>query len=176
MSKATSRVMVDIETLGLETGSAIISIGAVEFDRHGPKDSFSKSVDLESCQKAGLEIDAGTLDWWLHQGEVAKEQLTGGEELANVLSDFRDWYIAHGFDEVWANSPSFDCEMLEYAYSAVGQSEPWHFQDERDFRTVRSLPIANNIEQDGVGHDALDDAIYQARVVASTLDKLGTEQ
>jgi len=168
----TGRVMVDIETLGLEPGSAILSIGAVEFDSHGPKDSFYQSIDLVSCQEAGLEIDADTLDWWLHQGEEAKEQLTGGEDLAAVLSDFRDWYVRHGFDEVWANSPSFDCEHLETAYAAVGQSEPWHFKDERDFRTVTSLPVDVDIKHDGVGHDALDDAVYQSRVVAATLDQL----
>lgn len=171
----TSRVMVDIETLGLEIGSAIISIGAVEFDRHGPQDSFNRSVDLMSCQEAGLGIDADTLDWWLHQDERAREQLTGGDELSAVLSDFRTWYDAHEFEEIWANSPSFDCEMLEHAYAAVDQDEPWNFRDERDFRTVRSLPVDVDVERKGLSHDALDDAVYQARVVAATLDAVETE-
>jgi len=171
----TDRVMLDLETLGTDPGSAILSIGAVEFDRDGPQDTFARSVDLPSCQKAGLEIDADTLDWWLDQGEAAREQLTGGDALADVLIDYRDWHQAHGFDEVWANSPSFDCEILRSAYhAALDEAPPWAYFETRDHRTVRELPIPTDISREGTHHDALDDARHQARVVAAALRQLDT--
>jgi hypothetical protein len=59
--------------------------------------------------------------------------------------------------------------MLEHAFETVGIDAPWEFYEERDFRTVKELPFAANVARDGVEHDALDDAVYQARVVAQTL-------
>jgi hypothetical protein len=161
--------MVDIETLGLEPGSAIVAIGAVEFGPDGLGREFRGHIDLESCQDAGLTIDAGTLQWWLDQDERVQEQLEGGEDLTTVLAGFDAWYDA---DEIWANSPSFDCELLERAFDAVGLEEPWHFTDERCFRTLRSLGVDARVTRDGAEHDALADARYQAAVASDILYQL----
>lgn len=164
------RVMVDIETLGTEPGAAILSIGAVRFNARGLGDQFYRSIDRQSCGAAGLHVDDGTLEWWTDQSEEAREVLDGGEELDDVLSDFARWFDTA--DEIWANSPSFDCELLEAAYEAVDLVEPWEFYQERDFRTLKALPIAPEIEQDGTEHDALDDAKHQAYVAAATLGRI----
>ena len=168
----TERVMVDIETVGLEPGSALLSIGAVRFSPDGLDDEFYREISLESCQEAGLEIDANTLEWWLSQDDAVTGVLTGGESLTEVLAQFGSWYQTHGFDEIWANSPSFDCEQLEAAFQAVGLSEPWGFRDERDVRTLRALQCAAEVKMNGDEHDALDDAKYQARIVSETLRSL----
>jgi hypothetical protein len=165
------RVMVDIETLGLERGAAILSIGAVEFIPGGLGDEFYREISLESCQDAGLHIDAGTLDWWLSQDDAVAGVLTGGDPLPDVLEAFNAWYPDDAA-EVWSNSPSFDCEILEDAFDAVGLTEPWGFGDERDVRTLWSLPCAVDVEMDGNEHDALDDARRQARSVSETLGKI----
>jgi len=170
----TRRVMIDIETVGLERGSAIVEIGAVQFEPAAMiGETFHASVSLTSCQEAGLHIDAGTVEWWLgDQPEIAADVLVGGDDLEDALADFVDWY--HNVDphEVWANSPSFDCEMLEYAGEQVGVPMPWDFYQERDVRTLDSLPHGVEMEQDGVEHTALDDAIYQARVASTILHKV----
>jgi hypothetical protein len=163
----TDRVMLDIETLGLERGASVVSIGAVRFDSDGLGETFERTISLTSCQRAGLTIDAETLEWWLTQDEEALEQLSGGDSLATTLEAFSEWY--GDADEIWANSPSFDCELLEAAYHAVDRDEPWSFYEERDFRTISSLPVAADVEFDGVEHDALDDAIHQAKIVSMTL-------
>lgn len=165
------RVMVDIETLGLEPGVAILSIGAVRFDTGGIGDTFEVNVDLESCEAAGLEIDANTLSWWLDQDEAAQHVLTGGMELGKALWQFSEFY--RPANEIWAYSPAFDCAILEAAYDAAGMSSPWTYKDQRDCRTLSALPIAVDVEQEGTEHDALDDAKYQARTVAATLREMG---
>lgn len=167
------RIMIDIETLGLSPGSAVLSLGAVRFNESGLGDEFHREIDLGSCQDAGLTIDARTLEWWMEQDESVSEILTGGERLPDVLTAFTEYYA--DAVEVWANSPSFDCEVLEAAYDAVGMTEPWGFRDERDVRTLRSLPCAVAVEMDGDEHNALDDATYQARIVSETLRSLRTE-
>lgn len=170
MSSDADRVMVDIETLGIEPGESIVSIGAVRFDETGLGEEFYRTVDLGSCQEAGLRIDADTLEWWLLQGDSLADLLSEGEPLEDVLTDFSEYY--GDATEVWANSPSFDCEMLEVAYDAVGMTEPWGFRDERDIRTLRNLPGAVEVEMEGTEHNALDDARYQARIASETLRSL----
>jgi len=162
-------VMIDIETLGLDIGSSIISIGAVKFDETGLGEELYRNVDLMSCEAAGLEIDAETLDWWLHQPVEVQGQLTDGVTITTALNDLAVFIDEEDDSEIWANSPSFDCEMLEHAYDAVGLDVPWSFYHERDFRTLKELPVTVDVDQDGNEHDALDDALYQARVASEIL-------
>ena len=169
----TDRVMVDIETLGRDPDAAIVSLGAVRFDTFGLGTTFERSVDLQSCEAADRHIEADTLAWWLDQDDAAREQLTGGEPLAEVLEDFVDWY--GDAEEIWANSPSFDCAILADACEAVGVPVPWAFWQERDFRTLKNLPVAAEMDHGGVEHDALHDAIHQATVASETLARLHME-
>ena len=164
------RCMIDIETLGLNPGSAILSIGAKRFDLDGLGDGFSCIVDLESCQEAGLQIDANTLEWWLSQDSEVQHILTGGIELKDALENLSRFY--GDCTEVWANSPAFDCSHLEEAYDAVGIPEPWTYYEKRDVRTIVNLPVAPDMEQAGNEHDALDDARYQAKAVIETLNTI----
>lgn len=174
ISDDRERVMLDIETLGLEPGMAILSIGAVKFSRDGLGETFDRSISLTSCQDAGLTIDAETLEWWLEQEKAAREVLTGGDALGHVLADFRAFY--GDADEIWAYSPQFDCTILGHAYEAFDESPPWTYKDERDCRTLAALPVWPDMEQRGVEHDALDDAIYQAEQTVEALRSLHDEQ
>lgn len=161
------RVMVDIETLGLTPGSSILSIGAVRFGTDALTDGFYREINLQSCEKAGLEIDDDTLEWWLDQDEDVQDVLTGGEDLGLVLQSFGSFY--GDADEIWAYSPSFDCAHLAHAYDALGMEKPWTYRDERDCRTLASLPIWPDSDQKGNEHNALDDAMYQARLTERAL-------
>jgi len=169
-------VMIDIETVGLEVGAAIVEIGAVQFAPGGLiGETFYSSVSLTSSQEAGLSIDADTVEWWVGEHpEVAGEVLVGGDPLYESLIDFVAWYKEIDPHEVWANSPSFDCEMLEHAGKQVGVPMPWDFYQERDVRTLDSLPHDVEREQEGTEHNALDDALYQARVASAILSDLST--
>jgi len=173
MSEPT-RLMLDIETLGTEPGCAICSIGAVVFDTDGLGNRETWSVDIASCQSLGMRIDAETLHWWLDQSPTVSE-LRGGEELPQVLHEFAAFYREADADEIWANSPSFDCEILADANGRVDIEQPWDYWDERCFRTLKNLPGAADIDRQGDHHDALDDAAHQARVASATLRRWDDE-
>ena len=176
MSGRPTRVMVDVETLGTEPGAALLSVGAVVFDRDGvadgPDAEFHVSVDLESCQDHGLEIDASTLMWWLQQPATAREVLQGGTALPDALYEFTTWYRRQNVDELWANSPIFDVSILDRACARVDATAPWSFWELRDYRTLSAVSLAPDLDQEGTEHDALADARHQARVAAATLDRL----
>lgn len=163
-------MMVDIETLGTDPGAVVLSIGAVLFDTNGTHDEFYREISMVSAQDAGLHIDADTLSWWLSQDESVQTVLEGGEPLEQVLTDFADFVPESG--TVWANSPKFDCLILESAFQAVEMEAPWTHSDLRDYRTLRSLDCAVEVLKSGSEHNALDDARNQARLVSKTLDEL----
>lgn len=165
--------MVDIETLGTEPGAVILSIGAVKFDQYSLGEEFYLEIDKQSCDDAGLVIEADTLDWWLDQEDDAQEVLAeGGVGLDLALHKFAKFY--DGCETVWANAPTFDCRHLKAAYEACGMELPWSFRDERCFRTLKALPnaITEPEDWDGTAHDALDDARWQAKVASLNLAKL----
>lgn len=166
----TDRVMIDIETLGRSPGCVIVAIGACRFDVQEVGETFEADISPTSCQDFGLTIDAETLEWWLTQGPEARKQLMGGDGLADALADFNR-FISDA-DELWANSPSFDLEILDAAFEACGVDAPWEFYNERDFRTIKNLGVEHGIEQDGIEHNAVDDAIHQATVAAAVLDEI----
>lgn len=70
-------LMLDIETMGNESFSSIISIGALEFDIETGKTGkeFTVNVDLQSCIDLGLILTASTVMWWLQQNEQARKDL-----------------------------------------------------------------------------------------------------
>lgn len=70
--------MLDIETMGNESFSSIVSIGALEFDIETGKTGkeFYVNVDLQSCMDLGLIVNASTIMWWLNQNEQARKDLT----------------------------------------------------------------------------------------------------
>jgi len=162
----TQRIMLDVETLGTEPGCAIVSIGAVWFGPDGITNEWYRSVDVESCQDAGLTIDADTMLWWLNQDDDVREQLAGGEDLASALTQLAT--KLHPISQLWACPPAFDCAILEAAYDHVGQPVPWKHYERRCYRTVRETVGLPDLERQGDHHNALDDARHQARrLVAS---------
>jgi len=162
----TERVMLDIETLGTEPGCAIVSIGAVWFGPDGIADEWYRSIDLESCQIYGLTIEAGTMLWWLDQGNDVRGQLAGGTHIDTALRRLNEEIDTD--TEVWACPPAFDCIILEAAYDHVGLPVPWEHYQRRCYRTVREEVGLPDLDREGDHHNALDDARYQARrLVAS---------
>lgn len=166
-------VMIDIETVGTNPGDVIISVGAVRFsEESGVTESFMRSVDIESAEAAGLNIDGATVKWWMSQSEAAREQFTGGDSLKSVLQELTDFVEGEGEGTpvVWANSPAFDCVILEAGYDSVGLSVPWRYSECRDYRTLRKhLSGWPDVEQTGTKHDAVDDAKFQAQTLVQAI-------
>lgn len=165
-------VMTDLETLGTAPGSAILSIGAVFFDPEtgalGPQ--FHEKITLASCEAAGLRVDVSTVLWWMAQSPEARQAVFFDKEalpLGAVLTNFRGFlYGAEGGSEkvrIWGNGAAFDNVLLRDAYLKVGLITPWNHWNDRCYRTLKSLRPDVKMERSGTHHDALDDAVSQAR-------------
>lgn len=107
----------DLETMGTIPGSAIVAIGAVQFELDGKYmlgRRFYRTVDLASCIEAGLTVDGDTVMWWLGQSDAARKAITNygpaRDILARALEEFADWYRANEMQFIWATArPSIPC-------------------------------------------------------------------
>lgn len=162
-------VMVDLETMGNGPLAAIVAIGATAFDAEagtiGP--TFYRAVDLASAVQLGGQMDADTVLWWLKQGDEARAAICGGgDHITRVLLDFTDWAqtLCHPADlRLWGNGATFDNVILASAYRAAQLERPWHFWNDRCYRTVKAENPGVPVERVGVLHNAAHDAETQAR-------------
>ena len=162
-----NNVMLDLETMGTRPGSVIVSVGAIEFD---PKSAqlgrtFYNTCSIQSAVDVGLAMDPETVTWWLSQSEDARKELTKAKgDLKSVLTSFAHWVFHCGKDvKLWGNGSDFDNALLAEAYRRIDQPIPWKFWNNRCYRTMKSLFPGVKLEREGTHHNALDDAIYQAK-------------
>ena len=158
----STKIMVDIETLGLQPSSVILSIGAVVFDNFADKLDFY--VELVQKQ-SGRTCDLETINWWNQQTIPIPN---GTDSLYSALDKFRSWIkLVHteGDLEIWANGTDFDITILTHAFIQVDDLPvPWKYNAVRDYRTLYKLfPEVPRPKMDSSKkHNALEDAKHQA--------------
>lgn len=169
--------MVDIETLDTSPGAAILSIGACEFAvGTSPFNEFYVNINLFDSLMNGFTMSQETLKWWQGQGKKAQEMLASEGlyvPVAQGLAKFAKWLPSRN-DEyyLWAKGPDFDLVLLDVAYRKMGFARaPWSYRNARDVRTV--LWLGDVIQPESTTeHDALSDAIAQAKGVTAALEKV----
>lgn len=155
--------MVDLETLDTTSWAVIRSIGACMFCRDGIVRTFYQNVDAESCTSLGMSTSPDTLQWWSEQPAEARVALDKDcVPLKDALVRFNEWY-GRTSRPTWGNGADFDNAILQSAFKCVGVECPWKFWDNRCLRTARSLFPKETNEFVGTKHNALDDAVHQAR-------------
>ena len=158
-----SRIMIDLETLGQSPGCVIVALGAARFTDTEITDSFYERIDSTNCEAAGLRIDSATVMWWLRQSDAARSEIVRpGKPLREVLDAFSNFVGGDPDCEIWGNGAAFDNVILAAAYDSAHIPRPWHFTNDRCYRTVKNLYPDVVLKREGIEHRALDDAISQA--------------
>lgn len=171
-------IMLDLETLGTKPGCTVLSIGAVAFNENGLGRELYVTVNRLSCDKVGLIEDAGTIRWWQTQAPEARQLLEdtdgdGGLPLEDALHTFSAFFLSFGpKTRLWGNGADFDNPILGDAYHAAKIQPPWAPYSGRCYRTLKSFAPEVKIVREGVYHNALSDAISQARHATRVLDHL----
>jgi hypothetical protein len=183
---STIDIMIDLETLGIVPGSVVLSIGAassVLLPTGLGADDFIGKIDMRDSLYAGLIADPSTLAWWRSQSKAAWEAATtNGDPLVGTLETFSEWLAAlrSGSAEqttgnklrLWGDASSFDLVLLACAYRAAKLPVPWSYQEEFDYRTLRTL-LNSEKPRSKVQHDALSDARAQLVHLQDLLNVLG---
>jgi len=172
----------DLETLGTRPGCVIATIGVVELDlaRRSPSVSqFYRRITISSCLKAGLKIDAETLQWWLAQEPAAFREVFSHEtdhrhDLEPALRELSDYLGPQPI--IYGNGPTFDLGILTAAYEAVGLTVPWQYRHERCLRTEKAAILRQGGTwakvTNPIPHHAGYDAVIEAQEFINALNSL----
>ena len=153
----------DLETCALCPNAAVMSIGAVVWNRYAEDSpfeewkgrdepvykNFSAHVDLRGMFLDGFTFDKQTADWWSRQGPEAKRALLDNDSedspcspIDKVIKDFFDWMfdLEKKSDEnnkvaVWCQGSDFDIAILRNICHKYGIKIPVGHGDFRDHRT-----------------------------------------
>lgn len=176
IEKPFKHLMVDLETLGNQSFSSILSIAALEFDLESGEtgQEFHVNISLESNMKFGLHPNPDTIMWWLQQNEQARLELVNAKKipLEHALESFNA-FCNHSY-QIWGNSARFDLGLLQNAYNRLGIAIPWDFRKERCVRTLVSFSpeTKENHVFKGTVHNALSDCYNQVSYCSTIWNKL----
>lgn len=167
-------LMVDLETLAVSPSAVVLSLGAVHFDPYSDDiyDELYFKINLDDQDKLGREIDPGTLDWWAKQDPKIMEEAFSEDNRIPLLEALELFHkFAWGCDKFWSHGAGFDIIIIENIYRQLNKNLPWNYWQIRDTRTLFDLGIDPDMPKDNK-HDALQDAIRQARGVQNVLGNL----
>lgn len=173
----TRHVMIDLETFGTAHDAMIVAIGAVKFDpmdKNADIDSFHAIIAPASCEPFKFSMSADTVMWWMHPDRSeARKFLLADEcvDLVTALDGLAAWY---GPDSLptWGNGASFDNVILRTAFERVGIPCPWMFYHDRCYRTMKGFALHVDMKREGTHHNALHDAVSQARHLQAIVESL----
>jgi DNA polymerase III epsilon subunit-like protein len=154
-------VVIDLETMSTRAHGAILSIGAVLYEKGVETDSFSINIDPKSSAEAGCHFSKDTIDWWAKQSEDAKQSWkVNPQPLKEALEKFIEWY---GKDDkyVWGYGANFDIVLLEESMFRVKLNTPWRYYNIMCLRTLTNITKTKIPRLTGTHHNALDDARNQ---------------
>ena len=162
--------MLDLETWGTTPGSALRSIGLVQFDPRvaGFGREFYCNVEKQNQLDLGATIDPNTEKWWARQSKEAQGALEDNQiSLKEACTLVRDYFKKAKVSHVWAQGSNFDPVLLEASFRLVDMTVPWRFYNTRDTRTVYNVASFDpkRITRKGEHHNALEDAKHQVRCV-----------
>lgn len=167
--------VIDLETLSARPNAAVIEIGCVQFDamhtKFIPLREFYTKIDLAeySSDDHDFHIDGKTLKWWLEQDRVRTFSKTE-ENMLSAMSNFENWLkngpIINGW---WGNGCSFDNVIIRNWLGSYSGETFFPYASDRDVRTIKMLATDIGCKFDDLAsanpHHALEDALYEAKIV-----------
>lgn len=163
-------MMLDLETLALDTRAIVFQIGVVVFDLKGEMPIKMRfDIDILPQIMAGRVFDNETQKWWMSQERsswhrMPHDVVTVSRAIQDINALFEEGKIQH----VWANSPSFDCNILRSLAKDFQCNLAWDFRSEMDVRTLKTMNSIARLEPAepfATTHDALKDCIDQVNKV-----------
>ena len=175
--------MIDLETLGVEPDSVVVTLGAIKFDpftETEPHTPLYVRADIEEqTEKFGRNIDDNTLAWWSKQPQTIQDEAFGDEHerssVKHILKKLNKWCV--GLDYIWCQGPTFDFVILQDLYKNAETPVPWNYWQIRDSRTLfKMMPQDPRRAIQEQLHNALADCYYQAKCVQQSYKHFGVKK
>lgn len=181
MTSKYTDIMIDIETTDTKPTSGILSIAVVAFNvNESTIDSKSLEILINSSEieKYGLTKSSSTMEWWMKQKEEVRNRafLDGNrKELPEALTLLNNFCKEVKPFRYWSQGINFDFVILENAMDKCNIVPYWKFYELRDSRTVQNLLPRIPIEKPRNAHNAVEDCVYQIKVLHYVYSKLFTK-
>ena len=163
----SSDLMIDIETLGIANNAHVLSIGMVWFDINHPDEEIIETpIIYPIMDQPHSQIDEETEQWWMKQSAEARQVFADTIERVSLSSAAAVVAsAAHDAHRIWAKDPDFDCVILDnFIRSYLNRDIKWPFWKNRSVRTMLDVYTeAKQLPFEGVQHNALADAVHQAK-------------
>ncbi|CAM3776707.1 3'-5' exonuclease [Litorimonas haliclonae] len=169
--------MIDFETMGPTPDSVVLQMGWCFFNRKDNEKpvGFRRMFCQLEQKMLGRTVTPSTADWWETQDQDLFQRVSSGkDEIEDVLSDFTASWQKHAIEStwLWSNGPAFDEPILVSLYNSIEQQTPWKFWNSRCLRTLKATsPFVAGFRA-SEAHDALNDALAQAKTVRAIYQKL----
>lgn len=110
-------VMIDLETLGTNPDTVVLSLGAVKFDvgvgQIGERIHYYLDIDHQLAE--GRTVTGPTIRWWMAQSEQARSQFLESEQVyfkaPQTLDAFDQFF--EGAAYIWSHGSNFDTVILD---------------------------------------------------------------
>lgn len=187
-NERTVNIMMDIETTGMRPGCRVLSIGLAVFYIVDDEERIGNTITIypSLTDQVGID-DPGTLQWWSAQSpeacNVFADNHINGVPVSKAFEAFKkfiqnavDWHksLNDGAEKVnvciWGNGATFDNSIVQRMFEAKGYPVPWNTFGDRCYRTAFNMLGRPSLARDGIHHNALDDAIYQAKCLMYALN------
>lgn len=169
-----THLMIDIETLDIIPTSIVLSVGAVLFNKNNILEEYYAPLNIFEQILKDRTMSQSTIDFWKKQNDEAKNigtSVNNVKTCLTILSDLVNNYEELEQVKVWGKGPHFDVSIIESLMRDFDVNIPWKFWNVRDVRTFMEYKNVRKPKDQGVAHNALDDAIYQAKIIQSGLKK-----
>lgn len=184
-------LMLDIETLSVKSRALIWSVGLVEFDPYSdwiddPYIFYTRRTEQLAIRRW---VEGDTVRWTREKGDSVgyekwlkmQEYDEFGETDPRALSigQLHSAMLRHVGQEnmIWCKGGSFDFACLNALFQDGKHNTPWNFRNENCMRVLQMLAHGGESEMpvmdNGVAHNAADDAVFQARWVQNLIKRFG---
>lgn len=169
-------LMIDLETWGNGNNAVMVQFGGCYFDRMSGEigETLKINISPESSLRAGFEVDASTIQWWLRQSDNARKSVTEG----HAYDVTEGLVLINNFikkaKQIWSHA-TFDYVILMNHFQRLGVKPSTHYRDARDIRTLVDLAGGcdwGKYKRVGTHHDALDDCKYQVAYCVDCISKV----
>lgn len=169
--------MVDCETLDIGERPVLLSIGAVVFNDQQIQDYFEYFINKETAISEGFTVSQSTLDWWDQQDPDARAYAFNGEgDIQEALKALVQFYELNECTEIWSKGSLADIRWINNALDYFGIERPWKYYKEFCLRTLLKSVPKFDMPFVGMPHNALDDAIHQAKQFIEIKKMQATQQ
>ena len=186
---STLGLMIDLETVGMESKAGLAQIGAVIYneDTFEIVSEFCQNINWRKLVKSGDFIrDEDTLDWWRKQDkDIIKSVFENALEPVDVANSFIEWVkevtMGRNFT-LMSNHILFDITKIDYFLGKmIGEnlSDQTRYNKIEDFATIRNkakwldVELLEDIESEYESqnlHNALDDCKWQLHSLEACLE------